>query len=272
MAANLTALQKKNGLRKVSLFKEMPVEYPQLWLEIFVVGDAIEQRAFADMFVRAQCTKAPSVDTADLVIFTGGADVNPLLYGETPHPSTFFNKDRDEADMLVYAECLKQGIPMFGVCRGAQFLHVMHGGKLYQDIDHHNGDHNIWDVTDNTMIKSVSSVHHQSCIPNPDNGMIIVADAYKSKNRWINDKVKETGPRTAYDVEAFFYRDTCSFGVQGHPEYKGYSEFRVWTLNKLHQYIIGNPDLERKGRNLRIKDDILSMREKKFEDKLKEFN
>ncbi len=269
---NLTNTHRQSGLRRVSLFKEPPIEYPQLWLEVFVVGDSMEQKAFADMFVRAQCTRASDIETADLVVFTGGSDVNPLLYGESPHSLTYFDPKRDEADMEIYSMCLKEGIPMFGVCRGAQFLHVMHNGKLYQHVDNHNGDHHMWDVRAKQMIKNVSSVHHQLCIPNEQNGMEIIADAYKSQERWKNDKEKDTGPRTAYDCEAFFYRETCSFGVQGHPEYKGYPEFRVWTLQKIEELVLRNPDLGRKGRCLRLKDDILAMREKKLEDKLKEMN
>lgn len=255
---------------KVTLIRDTTLEFPELWMEVYVEGDVHEQRAFAEMFIRARCTKAASPETADLVVFTGGEDVNPIYYDEDKHYKTRFNSKRDEADVKMYETCLSQGIPMFGVCRGAQFLHVMNGGKLYQDVDGHVGDHSMWDAKNRVRIEKVSSVHHQACIQNRTNGMEVIAGSYKSKERWRNPTDKNTGQME--DVEAFFYRETCAFGVQGHPEYRGYYQYLQWTLQQINDLIVCNPDIELVGRYRRMKQSLMDMRDAKVKERVKELN
>lgn len=66
---------------------------------------------------------------------------------------------------------------------------------------------------------------------------------------------------TRADVEAFFYKDTCCLGVQGHPEYSGFNYFTVWTLKKIEEYIAYNLDVTWTGpagdQHLRLKPDCL---------------
>lgn len=261
----------QEGARTVTVIRDSYKQpLPELWMDVYIEGDSMEQKAFANMLVRARCKRALSPEDADVVIFTGGEDVNPLLYGERPHSSTSFNNKRDEVDMALYETCVSQGIPMFGVCRGAQFLHVMNGGKLYQDIDNHYGSHSMYDVKNRCVVNGVSSVHHQACIPNLEGGMEILAETSRAKKRWLNDTDSRHG--AFLDVEAYFYRETCCLGVQGHPEYAGFEEFTVWTLNAINEYIIENPDIELRGRVRRIKKSILEERRNKIAKKLLEAN
>jgi gamma-glutamyl-gamma-aminobutyrate hydrolase PuuD len=243
--------------RKVYLMEEGIIEYPELWMEIFIAGDIYEQRAFAQMMVQAACSKAESPDKADLVVFTGGADVNPALYGKKPHKDTHWNDDRDKDDIELWEYCVANGIPMLGVCRGAQFGHVMKGGSLYQDVDNHYGDHQIWDTDKQRDIGKVSSVHHQTIIPDQNLGIKILADCYHSTENWYDDKSKRISPNALCDVEAFFYRDVAFIGVQGHPEYKGYSRYTKYVLELINQYVLENPDIELsvEGSVRRIKED-----------------
>jgi len=231
---------------------------PELWLEVCIVGDQYEIGNFAEMLVPARCTRVELPEDADVVIFTGGQDVNPALYGQEPHASVQWDEERDAADIDVYTQCIDEGIPMFGVCRGAQFLHVMNGGRLYQDINNHNGDHSMYDLKGRKLIEKVSSVHHQACIANPEGGMEVIATSSKADFRWLTPTQSLAGCRP--DVEAYFYRDTCCFGVQGHPEYRGYSEFAKWTMHRMNEFFLENPDLALKGRVRRIKDSVLDAR------------
>lgn len=253
---------------RISVRKDV-VDYPELWLEVFVAGPKWEERAFAEMLVRSNCTRAPSPEDADLVIFVGGDDVNPLLYGEKAHPNTVFDPARDAQDIELFDYCYKNGIPMLGVCRGAQFGHAMLGGKLYQHVDNHNGSHNMWDIRNNKHIANISSVHHQMCIENVEGGMTILGDCYKSRERWLNDQDKddEVGHR---DIEAFFYRDACFIGVQGHPEYSGYSLYTKWCLDLINEFVNENVDVTLKGNYRRLKDDFLAMRQSVLADKVLE--
>lgn len=262
---NLTTETKEAITHRVQLIKDEG-EFTELWLDVYIEGDRNEQVMFAKWLVKAGCHLAKSPDDADFVIFTGGADVDPALYGEKRHPATFIHSSRDQKEIELYNYCLERGIPMFGVCRGAQFLHVMNGGKLFQHVDGHNTPHNIWDIRDKSFVHNVSSVHHQMCAPNPKGGMEIIATANISKEKWINDK--QISHIHGLDIEAFFYRDTCCFGVQGHPEYGKHTEFSKWTLKKLEEVFGYNPDIYITGRVRRLKPELVAERKAIREGKL----
>lgn len=247
------------GEHRVLIAKDTALDFPELWLEVWLTGTPFEQKQFAEMFARARCYKAKSPETADLVVFAGGEDVNPALYGEMAHSSVHHSESRDKADLDLYKKCYENGIPMFGVCRGFQFLHVMNGGKLYQDVDHHQGQHQMFDKVGRRTINNISSVHHQMVRPFPD--MTVIGHVSRSTKRWTNDNNFLTGP--AVDIEAAFYRDTCCLGVQGHPEYRGYAEYTSWCLKMIDKFINENPDLTISdvGRNRRMKPEFMMERE-----------
>lgn len=244
---------------QLKIMSDSYLSFPQLYIEVFVVGDQSEQKAFAEMFVSAGCRKANTIDDADLVVFTGGPDVNPFYYDESMHESTQVETRRDNDDIKIYTECLEKGIPMFGVCRGAQLLHVMNGGKLAQDVDGHYGDHNMYDKRRNCMVAKVSSVHHQMCLLNKRNGMEIIADTRGTGFMWLNHNTK--AENIPWNVEAFWYRDTCCFGVQGHPEYKNYDHFKKWTLEYIQSLIIENPDVRPINNKYRLTPEHIAQRE-----------
>ena len=148
---------------------------------------------------------------------------------------------------------------MLGVCRGLQFLHVMAGGALYQHVNNHNGDHPIFCVKSKQRIDKASSVHHQMCIPSPDIGFELIATSQKADERWLTPSHSIVGNRA--EVEAAFYRDTCAFGVQGHPEYTGYPRYTKWCLDMIEQLIKHNPDIENRKGKMRIKQELLDERE-----------
>ncbi len=258
-----------DGARRVTLLKDTTLTFPDLYLDVYVEGPESEARQFAEMFVRSHCSKAETIDKADLVIFTGGEDVDPSLYGEKPHSSTRANAARDMRDMKVYEKCLNDGIPMFGVCRGAQFLAVMQGAKLYQDVNNHYGEHTIYDIRGKCQVGKVSSVHHQMVIPHPEGGMEVLATSGVATYRWKNDKDK-VASMSMSDVEAYFYRDACILGVQGHPEYRGYHGFAKWTLDLINELIVSSPDTVLINNQRRLDPDFLAQRELRWKEKVKE--
>ena len=69
------------------------------------------------------------------VLFTGGHDVNPAIYNETPINQTVsFCKERDDMEVEVLKQVLEKDMPLLGICRGIQFVNAYLGGSLYQDI------------------------------------------------------------------------------------------------------------------------------------------
>jgi gamma-glutamyl-gamma-aminobutyrate hydrolase PuuD len=255
---------------RVLLEEDHIFAYPELGFEVYVAGNLQEELPFIEMFSRAGCRRAATLDDADLCIFVGSSsDVDPQLYGHGTHPNTNVDPVRDQMNMEIYSYCLTAGIPMFGVCHGAQFLHVMNGGILYQDVDGHVGDHSIRDLINHRTITKTPSVHHQMCVVNPLHGMQVLATSPMAKRRLIwDDREGHNEFKTILgirsDVEAFFYRDTCCLGVQGHPEYSRYPEYTTWCLNMLEQFIRHNPDLEWDENVLRLKPEFIEERDARF--------
>ena len=245
--------------RTMLYMRDTSISFPELWMSVYISGPPIDAVGFPEMFARSRCYKATTPENADLVVFTGGADVSPALYtNQSVHKSVYSDVKRDEDDLKLYSQCYEQGIPMFGVCRGAQFGHVMNGGELYQDVDGHNGgNHNMYTI-DNSTIR-VSSVHHQMCVENKQ--MDLLGWSNESRTRYVSGSMVESGAQK--DVEAFFYADSCFFGVQGHPEYKGNFSFAHWCLNQIQELIVNNPyvTVHKDRRLYRLQESFLAQRE-----------
>lgn len=102
--------------------------------KVLVIGNNFQVQG---MFREAGWDITRDFNNADLLCFTGGEDVNPALYGEPCHPYTGFNKQRDAVEKQIFHHAIHEGIPCVGICRGGQFLNVMHGGKLWQHVHGH---------------------------------------------------------------------------------------------------------------------------------------
>lgn len=75
------------------------------------------------------------MDSLDGLLFTGGQDVSPALYGETPLPQCGETcSRRDGMEQVLLELALAQDKPVLGICRGIQFLNAALGGTLYQDL------------------------------------------------------------------------------------------------------------------------------------------
>lgn len=76
------------------------------------------------------------LDTIDGLVFSGGEDVDPRLYGEQLQPSAHrIDPVRDKYEMELMALALERNIPILCICRGMQLLNVFCGGTLHADID-----------------------------------------------------------------------------------------------------------------------------------------
>ena len=76
------------------------------------------------------------VQRLDGLVMTGGADPDPALYGEEPHPELGkVERERDEWELSLIRAALDAHLPMLCVCRGAQLLNVALGGTLIQHLD-----------------------------------------------------------------------------------------------------------------------------------------
>jgi len=82
-----------------------------------------------------------TLELLDGVVFSGGADVDPALYGAEAHPETDEPQARrDRGEMALLQAALERDVPMLAVCRGVQLLNVARGGDLVQHLPEQVGN------------------------------------------------------------------------------------------------------------------------------------
>jgi putative glutamine amidotransferase len=76
-----------------------------------------------------------TLDALDGVIFSGGGDLDPELYGAEPHDETDEPRtERDAAELRLLEAALDRDMPVLAICRGSQLLNVARGGDLEQHL------------------------------------------------------------------------------------------------------------------------------------------
>lgn len=163
------------------------------------------------------------VDGLHGLLLTGGGDVDPALFGETPHHTLYdVAPSRDTLETSALNLALRRRLPVLAVCRGIQVLNVALGGSLHQDVGSDPGTqipHSQTEPRDQPTHKvkvaprsrlaetlgtdelEVNSMHHQA-IKRLGRGLTAVA--------WAPDQV----------IEGAELDDPTRFvlGVQWHPE------------------------------------------------------
>lgn len=128
-------------------------------MKIYVVGGADN---YVNFIENVQLVE--KLEDAQLVVFTGGEDVTPSLYGCKKHRTTYSNLKRDQDEQAIFNKIDPKKQVCLGICRGSQFLCVMNGGKLVQNVSSHaiGFTHGI---TDGNKVYQITSTHHQMQYP-----------------------------------------------------------------------------------------------------------
>lgn len=75
------------------------------------------------------------LDLCDGFLITGGHDVDPACYGEEAMSECGeLCPLRDRMERPLFLGAIERDKPVLGICRGLQFINVMLGGTLFQDI------------------------------------------------------------------------------------------------------------------------------------------
>jgi len=193
---------------------------------------------YTEMFKSAGWRIVTNIREADLVQFTGGSDVDPTYYGEPKHRSTHCNPIRDLAEQQIFLSARRNGVPVAGICRGGQFLNVMCGGRMYQDVNNHGipGVHETRDENTGEVF-NVTSTHHQMIIPTRDAEVIGVASESTEK---ISINPKDLKEQRVFgrgrDVEICYYEEFNALCFQPHPEFPGHDDL----ANRYFAYVKEN--------------------------------
>ncbi len=155
----------------------------------------------------------------DGLLLTGGGDVDPARFGAEPEPETGeADARRDAWELALVGAARAAGLPILGICRGAQVLNVAYGGTLVQHLPHRtSAEHDdvpragleVHDVavTAGSRLEAVvgpgvlraNTLHHQA-IDVPGTGLVVSGRA--------DDRV----------IEAVEAPDERVLAVQWHPE------------------------------------------------------
>ncbi len=202
-------------------------------MKVMIVGG---QYGYASLFRKYEWEVVESLqETPDLLCFTGGEDVSPKLYNEVPHPRTFFNPVRDSVEKEIFNIAVSKEIPCVGICRGGQFLNVLSGGSMYQDVSQHTRDHYIKDV-DTGMLIFASSTHHQMMRPGPGATIVAVANEGGYKEHMENAIIKRID-ELEDDIEVLHYPLTKSLCFQPHPEFNNMDELQDYFFHCVKTYL-----------------------------------
>lgn len=133
----------------------------------------------------------------DGILFLGGPDIQPALYGEPPSPLARLDHPaagRDGVEPLLVEWALQDNKPFLGICRGLQMLNVTTGGTLYQDVQDEGAtlnDHRMEPGQGHNVVIRPGSVlhdvvgahttktnsHHHQAIKDVGDGLIVTARA-----------------------------------------------------------------------------------------------
>lgn len=232
-------------LPKLLVFENF-FSYADPFKSIFEVVEPKSSRSMLDAIQKADC-----------VLFTGGADISPTLYGDVCLSITSAHPQRDLLEEVIMRTAIANKKGILGICRGAQLACAMAGGKLYQDVRHHNTGHDVKTYDGKEIY--MTSLHHQMMIPDKTNHMLLAWSIGREKNRYTRalsledwsklskeekDKpcsIVEEDVKGKVEPDTVFFKDIKALGFQGHPEMfdeHRHKESLAWVIEQTKKFLI----------------------------------
>lgn len=159
----------------------------------------------------------PEPDDADVILLTGGSDIDPAFYGEPKGKFTHTQPARDVREKALFDKSYQAGKKFLGICRGAQLLCALDGGKLAQHINGHNGGFHSYHrvMTSEGREYNVNSVHHQMMIPAGDAEVLAWSESLSGV---YLDGWNQPILGVEVEPEVVFFPEIQGLGIQCHPE------------------------------------------------------
>lgn len=149
-------------------------------------ADGVRRAGGIPMLISASANeeqRATAFETMDGLLLSGGADIDPARYNEPIDGAIGIEPARDALEWAALDAADRRGVPVFGICRGLQFLNVHRGGSLLQHVegqvgaaypaspalshplDVQGGTKLAQILGDGTTPLAVNSYHHQAVSP-----------------------------------------------------------------------------------------------------------
>lgn len=192
-----------------------------------------------------------NITPVDLLVLQGGADVNPLRYGQFPADETQGpDLTQEFFDVYTLPKYLAEGIPVFGICRGFQTLCVHYGCSMEQHIsqavssksrrervDSQEITQTVLDLgllkLDNFSVKKKEKADKAE--PKTIENCIYETNSLHHQGLFrhnINDKIIPLMINNSYkNIEAMITSDGKAAGVQWHPEELIFDQFSINLIN-----------------------------------------
>lgn len=210
---------------------------------LVAVGNHFNAAApFADLFKNVKTLRSGDLtefQKGDVVLFCGGEDISPALYKQKANRyngagDTLSN--RDVWEEMVYQQAVRGGVPMIGICRGAQIMCALHGGSLYQHVTNHSGKPHPITTSEGKEIM-VCSVHHQMMNPfKVKHELLAWATTIISNVHLVE---KENNVEVEVEPEVVYFPEIKGLAIQYHPEFMSMSEEGVTYARELvSKYIL----------------------------------
>ena len=171
----------------------------------------------------------------DAVFLWGGEDIGTSLYGETPNKMCHAYKptvrDLFEINVVKYS---KGRVPLIGICRGAQLMCVLAGGKLLQHIEGHDGGNHLVTLHDEDNALAMSnSCHHQMMQPGR------FGEVLASCKETIGLGEGNLEVKVGHVPEVVYFPTLNGLGIQSHPEWGTCSsEFVEYCKRKIKEKLV----------------------------------
>lgn len=205
----------------------------------WVPGGTGDVEPFDDIFsVGLRIENREDVKVCDALVIWGGADISPSIYNEPVSKRTYASERLSYRDVQEVGACkaaIELGIPIIGVCRGAQLLCGLAGGKLIQHVERHGQDH--WIKTKDDQLYVTSSVHHQMMYPwDVEHEMIAWSVEVRSPVHIMGD---ESDIQVEKEPEIVYFPKIKGLAIQGHPEFMDRDALFVKYCNRLvKEYVV----------------------------------
>jgi gamma-glutamyl-gamma-aminobutyrate hydrolase PuuD len=158
----------------------------------------------------------------DGVIFTGGNNIGPKLYGSETNAVENISEDRDRTEIKLLQRCVERRLKVLGICRGFQLINAFFGGAVVRDLSgqageviNHAGSSHLISVIDSNIVSAFgvqeflcNSFHRQGVIP-----------CYLAPN--LKPFAVSTGDGV---IEGVLHPNYPIVGIQWHPERGGGSQ------------------------------------------------
>lgn len=185
----------------------------------------------------------------DALVIWGGEDISPSIYGEPVSAMCGASAELSRRDRIEVGACMaarERDIPIIGVCRGAQLVCAMAGGKLIQHVSGHGGSHEM-DTFDGHKIVT-SSVHHQMMYPFDIEHQMLAWSSKRRSHTYVNGKdEQEEAMHGHVEPEIVWFPTIKALAIQGHPEFHGNPEkdpFVQYCMQKVRQFILNEKEEE----------------------------